>query len=135
MKGAEKSKPQFYGPYRILRRVGVVAYELELPEGCKIHNVFHVSCLKKAVGHHVVISTKLPPLDDEGQLILIPEEVLETRERKLRNMSIKKYLIKWKNIPIEDATWEGEHILQHLGLQLLEDKQSQVGRTVMSPLA
>jgi hypothetical protein len=124
MKGAEKLKPQFYGPYRISRRVGEVAYELELPEGCKIHNVFHVSCLKKAVGQHVVISTELPPLDEEGQLILILEEVLETKERKLRNKSIKEYLIKWKNLPIEDTTWEGEEILQHPGLLLLEDKQS-----------
>jgi hypothetical protein len=60
------------------------------------------------VGQHVVISTELPPLDEERQLILILKEVLETRERKLRNMSIKEYLIKWKNLPIEDATWEGE---------------------------
>ena len=97
---------------------------LELPEGCKIHNVFHVSCLKKAMGQHVVTSTELPPLDEEGQLILISEEVLETRERKLRNMSIKECLIKWKNLPIKDATWEGEQILQHPGLQLLEDKHS-----------
>jgi hypothetical protein len=78
----------------ILRRVEEVAYELELPEGCKIHNVFHVSCLKKPVGQHVVISTEIPPLDEEGHLILILEEVLETREWKLRNKSIKEYIIK-----------------------------------------
>jgi hypothetical protein len=102
---------------------GEVAYELEFPERCKIHNVFHISCLKKAVGRHV-ISIDLPPLKEEGQLILISEEVLETRERKLRNRSIKEYLIKWKNLPIEDVTWEGEEILQHLVLELLEDKQS-----------
>jgi hypothetical protein len=35
-------------------------------------------------------------------------------------------------ICLEDATWESEHILQHPGLRLLEDKQSQEGRTVMS---
>jgi hypothetical protein len=33
---------------------------------------------------------------------------------------------------VEDATWEGEHILHHLGLMLFEDKQSREGRTVMS---
>jgi hypothetical protein len=36
--GAEKLKPRFYGPYRIIRRVGEVAYELELPKESKIHN-------------------------------------------------------------------------------------------------
>jgi hypothetical protein len=66
MKGAEKLKPQFYGPYRISRRVREVAYEIELPEGCKIHIVFHVSCLKKAVGQHVIIYTEMTPLDEEG---------------------------------------------------------------------
>jgi hypothetical protein len=69
--GAEKLKPRFYGPYRVIRRVGEVAYELELPEGSKIHNVFHVSCLKKAVGQQVSISEELPPLDEEGQLELV----------------------------------------------------------------
>jgi hypothetical protein len=50
---AEKLKPRFYGPYRIVCRVGEVSYELELTEGSKIHNVFHVSCLKKAMGQFI----------------------------------------------------------------------------------
>jgi hypothetical protein len=58
--GAEKLKPHFYRPYRVIRRVGEVAYELELPEGSKIHNTFHVSCLKKALGQQVIASTDLP---------------------------------------------------------------------------
>jgi hypothetical protein len=56
---------------------------IELPEGSKIHNVFHVSCLKKAVGQQVTTSEELPPLDEEGQLELVPEEVLEHRECKV----------------------------------------------------
>jgi hypothetical protein len=74
--GAKKLKPRFYGLYRVIHRVGEVAYELELPKGSQIHNVFHVSCLKKAVGQFISTSEELPPLDQVGQLELIPEEIL-----------------------------------------------------------
>ena len=49
-KGAEKLKPCFYGTYKVINCVSKVTYELELPKGSKIHNIFHVSCLKKAIG-------------------------------------------------------------------------------------
>jgi len=49
-KGAEKLQPCFYGPHQVVRGLGEVAYELELPLESRIHNVFHVSCLKKALG-------------------------------------------------------------------------------------
>jgi hypothetical protein len=106
--GAKKLQPRFFGPYRINRKVGAVAYELELPQGSRIHDVFHVSCLKRAIGQHITPLEVLPPLDEEGQLVLIPEEILEVREKKIRKRSIKEYLIKWKDLPIEDATSENE---------------------------
>ena len=74
-KGAEKLKPRFYGPYRVTRRIGEVAYELELPTGSRIHNIFHVSCLKKALGQQVTATKELPPTDDEGHLVLQPEAI------------------------------------------------------------
>jgi hypothetical protein len=117
----------------VIRRVGKAAYELELSKGSRIHNVFHVSCLKKALGQQVVSSTNLPPLDEEGHLILVPEQMLAFREKRLRNKTVNVYLIRWKDLPEEDATWVGKQILQHSRLQLLEDKQSQGGRTVISP--
>ena len=70
-----------------------------------------MSNLKKTIGQHIPPSTKLPPLDDEGLLVLILEWIVQTRERKLRNRVIREYLVQWKEIPPEDATWEGEHVL------------------------
>lgn len=91
----------------MLRRVGEVAYEIELSHGSILHNTFHVSCLKKVVGQNVTPFIEFPPLDDEGQLVLEPETVLDTRERKLRSKVIKEYLIKWRGFPDEDATLGG----------------------------
>jgi hypothetical protein len=129
----EKLQPCFFGPYRVSKRIGALTYEIELPQGRKIHNVFHVSCLKKSLGQHIRPIETLPPMDEEGNLVLILEEVLEFREKRLQNESIKEYLIRWKDLPIEDATWEQEHVVREAGLELLEDKQFQEGETVMSP--
>ena len=123
VKGVKKLKPHFYGPYRVVKCIGKVAYELELPMGRKIHNIFHVSFLKKAIGRNVVANMELPPIDDEGHLILQPEAILDTRKRQLRNRVIKEYLIWWRNLPDEDSTWEGEKILQHPSLLLLVGKK------------
>jgi hypothetical protein len=130
--GAEKLKPIFYVPYRIIRRVGKVTYELDIPEGSKIHNMFHASFLKKVVGQFIITSEELPPLDEEGHLELVLEEVLEFREKKLRSRVIRECLIRWKGIPVEDAIWESEQVLQHPGLVLFEEKKFKEGWTEMS---
>jgi hypothetical protein len=71
-------------------------------------------------------------LDDEGRLATSPEEILQVRERKLHNRVVMEFLVKWKDLSVEDATWEYEQVLQLPGLKLLEDKQIWAGRTVMS---
>jgi len=82
--------------------------------------VFHVSHLKKALGHNVTPSVKLPPLDEEGKLILVPEAIIHTKDRNLRRRIISEYLVKWNNLLVEDATRENEQILGHPNLRLLE---------------
>jgi hypothetical protein len=64
--GTDKLKPRFYVPYRVIKRVGEVAYELDFPERSRIHNAFHMSCLKKALGQQVTTLVEIPPLDGEG---------------------------------------------------------------------
>ena len=59
----------------------------------------------------------LRELGEEGKIILEPEAVMETRTQQLRNRSISEYLIKWKNLPTKDSTWENENFIQkHLEL-------------------
>ena len=103
-KGDKNLKLHFYGPYKVTCRVGEVAYELELPTGSRIHNIFHVSCLKKALGQQVSATEELPPTDDEGHLVLQPEAIIDTRERQLRSSTVREYLVRWRNLPDEDAT-------------------------------
>ncbi|XP_031249523.1 uncharacterized protein LOC116107390 [Pistacia vera] len=99
----EKLSPQFYGPFEVKEMIGTVAYCLNLPPTARIHDVFHVSQLKK---------TKYPPptaqpfpatLDEDLVLKVEPEEVL--RMRKLLNGTLE-VLIKWKGLPNYENTWE-----------------------------
>ena len=101
--------------------------------GSKIHNVFHVSCLKKVIGKHISVSYTLPPLDDEGKLFLILKKILRTRERRLQSRSIKEYLVQWKRFPSEEATWEDENFFQHPNLEFIEENKYWVGSTIMYP--
>eukprot|EP00253_Pinus_taeda_P005972 PITA_05972 len=111
-KGCQKLSPKFYGPYQVLQRIGEVAYKLALPPTAKIHPVFHVSCLKKVIGNNCRIQTSLPKLDEEGSILLQPEQVLDTQVKQLRGRMIKEVLVKWKDTSPEDATWEPATILQ-----------------------
>eukprot|EP00253_Pinus_taeda_P036062 PITA_36062 len=107
-----KLSPKYYGPYKVLQKIGTMAYKLELPAASRLHPVFHVSCLNKVIGDKLPVQTILSELDEEGKIILEPEAVIETRTRQLRNRSISEYLIKWKNLPAEASTWEDENFLQ-----------------------
>lgn len=107
-----KLSPKYYGPNKVLKKIGTKAYKLELPAASQLHPVFHVSCLNKVIGDKLPVQTILPELDKEGKIILEPEAVTETRTRQLRNRSISEYLIKWKNLSAEDSTWEDENFMQ-----------------------
>ena len=50
--GENKLAPRFYGPYQINKKISRVAYALKLLATSRIHNVFHVSCLKRVIGQH-----------------------------------------------------------------------------------
>ena len=106
-----KLYPKYYGPYKVLQKIGTMVYKLELPVSLRVHQVFHVLCFKKVISDMIPIQTTFSELEEEGKIILDPEVISETRIHQLRNRSISEYLIKWKNLPAEDSTWEDEYFI------------------------
>ena len=72
LKGHQKLAPNFYGPYKVLQKIGFVDYKLELPPYSRVHLVFDVSCLKKVIGTKIRAQIVLQELDNEGSIILEP---------------------------------------------------------------
>jgi hypothetical protein len=107
-----KLSPRYYGPYKVLQKIGTMAYKLELPASSRVHPVFHVSCLKKVICDKIPVQTILPELNEEGKIILEPKAITDTRIHQMRNRSISEYLIKWRKLPAEDFTWEDESFIQ-----------------------
>ena len=83
-----------------------MAYELELPQTSRIHPVFHVSLLRRRMGNEIVQATPLPPLSEQGQPIVEPEEVLATRSVLNKGRDQEQVLVKWRHLSAENATWE-----------------------------
>jgi hypothetical protein len=115
----EKGKlaPLYVGPFRILARRGAVAYQLELPQSLSsLHNVFHVSQLKKCF-KETNPNDRAVNIDDINlQSNLSYKEhtirILDRAERKTRNKVTKFVKVQWSRHSVREATWEQEDQLQ-----------------------
>ena len=67
-----KLSQKYYGPYKVLQKIGTMAYKLVLPATSRLHPDFYVSCIKKVIGDKLPVQTILPELDEEGKIILEP---------------------------------------------------------------
>ena len=101
-----KLSPKFIGPYEVIEKVGPVAYRLTLPPDLeKIHNVFHVSMLRRyrSDPSHVVSAETIelrPDLIYEEE----PVEILAREVKELRNKKIPLVKVLWRNHKTEEAT-------------------------------
>ncbi|GKC65754.1 retrotransposable element Tf2 [Tanacetum coccineum] len=82
-----KFSSKYFGPFQVLAKVGSVAYKLKLPVESHIHDVFHVSQLKKVHGdHHLNVPIVLPHVNKEGLLEVSPKQVLDRKIAKKNNV-------------------------------------------------
>ena len=108
-----KLSPRFIGSYEVIEKVGPVAYRLALPSKLeKIHNVFHVSMLRRyrSDPSHIVSSETIelrPNLSYEEE----PMEILAREVKELWNKKILLVKVLWRNHKTEEATWESEETM------------------------
>ncbi|WMV57501.1 hypothetical protein MTR67_050886 [Solanum verrucosum] len=105
-----KLSPRYIGPYRIAKRIGNVAYELELPqEIAAVHSVFHISMLKKCICDPSLIQpTKSIRIKDNFFYEEVPVRILDRQVRRLRTKDVALVKVLWRNQFVEEATWEAE---------------------------
>ncbi|KAL0553793.1 hypothetical protein IC582_007697 [Cucumis melo] len=118
-----KLSPRFVGPFEILERIGPVAYRLALPPSLStVHDVFHVSMLRKYVPDpsHVVDYEPLE-IDENLSYVEQPVEVLAREVKTLRNKEIPLVKVLWRNHRVEEATWEREDDMRSRYPELFEE--------------
>jgi hypothetical protein len=113
-----KLHSKYYGPFRVLEKIGNTSYKLLLPEGCKLHPTFHVSHLKKHLGAKAIPTPHLPLLNPDGTILIAPEAILQRklipRVQGSISIPVAQWLIKWQNLPVEQATWEDASFIQKI---------------------
>ena len=109
-----KLNSKYYGPFRVLEKIGKVAYKILLPDTCHLHPVFHVSQLKKDIGPEVVPTPDLPLVDEHGNIKVAPQELLERRLIPCNNEPVVQWLIQWTNLPSSEATWEDTDFIRRI---------------------
>ena len=109
-----KLSPRFMGPFEILERIGTVAYRLALlPSMSDVHEVFHVSMLRKYTPDpaHVVdwgqIEVDTDGTFEEGLMCIV-----DSRDQVLRRKTVRLLRVLWRHYGVEESTWELEDTMR-----------------------
>ncbi|XP_075481255.1 uncharacterized protein LOC142521968 [Primulina tabacum] len=111
---AGKLNPRYVGPFEILEKVGTLACKLELPPNMsRIHNVFHVSQLRRYIpdSSHVLEIEPLLTEENFGEGLKyeeVPIRIVDTKEQVLRRRIIPYVKVQWSNHTEREETWEVE---------------------------
>jgi hypothetical protein len=116
-----KLAPHYIGPFPILEKCGSVAYMLDLPPSlAAVHDIFHVSQLKKCLKSPVdVMLSEVTPFEADLSYPEHPIKVLDQRDRVMRHKTIKFFKIQWRNHSEQEATWRSEDFLRYRHLDFV----------------
>ncbi|KAL6506421.1 hypothetical protein OROGR_024602 [Orobanche gracilis] len=109
-----KLSRRYFGPFKVMHRVGSAAYALDLPPSTRIHNVFHVSLLRPCFGSAAASTVTLPRTDTEGRVVLLPEITNERRTIVRNGERVEETLVRWTGAAAEESEWMGSEELKSL---------------------
>ncbi|GKE43632.1 retrotransposon protein, putative, ty3-gypsy subclass [Tanacetum coccineum] len=121
-----KLNPCYIGPFRIIKRIGPVAYQLALPQELSIvHNVFHVCNLKKCLSDDtLVIPLEEIQLDDKLNFVEEPVEIMDREVKQLKRSRIPIVKVCWNAHRGPEYTWEREDQFKNKYPHLFTKSQS-----------
>ncbi|KAD4584529.1 hypothetical protein E3N88_22130 [Mikania micrantha] len=123
---AKKGKltPRYVGPFEIIERIGPVAYRLSLPDELSgVHDVFHVSNLKKCLADEtLVIPIEEIQLDEHLRFVEEPLEIMDRKVKQLRRSRIPIVKVRWNSKRGPEFTWEREDHMRNKYPQLFAEE-------------
>ncbi|GJS56562.1 hypothetical protein Tco_0629924 [Tanacetum coccineum] len=121
-----KLNPRYVGPFKVLAKVGKVAYKLELPqELSRVHHTFHVSNLKKCYADEpLVMPLEGIHVDNKLQFVEEPVEIMEREIKRLKRSRIPLVKVRWNSRRGPEFTWEREDSFKQKYPQLFTNRAS-----------
>ncbi|GKF93386.1 hypothetical protein Tco_0280105, partial [Tanacetum coccineum] len=109
-----KLNPFYIGPFKIISKVGTVAYRHELPkELSRVHSTFHISKLKKYMADEpLAIPLDEIQVDDKLHFIKEPVEIMDREVKRLKQSRILIVKVRWNSRKGHEFTWEREDQMQ-----------------------
>ncbi|XP_070017808.1 uncharacterized protein [Nicotiana sylvestris] len=113
---------RYVGPYKIIQRIGQVAYKLERPpEMSQVHQVLHVFMLKKVVRDpSLIVLVETIEVNEELSYEEIPVAILDRQVQKFRNKEIASVKVLWQSQQVDEVTWEAEEEMKKKYSDLFE---------------